>query len=345
MNREDAMRPTFPTRETQILEKALALLHRTTGLKGQVTAYEPNHALVEITTADREYEFVAEVKNARHFATIALTREHLVHAKPGVQPLLVAPYITRALAERCRELHLPFLDTAGNAYLEAPGLMVYITGEPRPAEIGDNARYKAFTATGMKVIFVMLCQPALAVATYREIALAADVALGAVGPIVDDLKIRGFLVPREGKNTLTNQRKLAEEWVARFADTLRPKLFENRYQADPKRLRAVNLLLHHAYWGGEVAGERLTGYLKPEQFTLYFATNEKQFITRARMRLDPNGNTEILRAFWNLPDNEKYLNIVPPLLAYADLMATGEGRNLETARLIYDKFLEPVYGR
>jgi hypothetical protein len=122
-------------------------------------------------------------------------------------------------------------------------------------------------------------------------------------------------------------------------------LFENRYQADPKRLRAVNLLVHHAYWGGEVAGEWLTGYLKPEQFTLYLAANGKPFITQARMRLDTNGNTEILKAFWNLPDNERYPNVVPPLLAYADLMATGEGRNLETARLIYDKFLEPVYGR
>jgi hypothetical protein len=56
-------------------------------------------------------------------------------------------------------------------------------------------------------------------------------------------------------------------------------------------------------------------------------------------------HAEILKAFWNLPDNEQYANVVPPLLAYADLMATGEGRNLETARLIYDKFLEPVDGR
>jgi hypothetical protein len=62
------------------------------------------------------------------------------------------------------------------------------------------------------------------------------------------------------------------------------------------------------------------------------------------MRLDPNGNTEILRAFWNLPLDERFPDVVPPLLAYADLMATPDGRNLETARLIYDKFLEPLQG-
>jgi len=31
-----------------------------------------------------------------------------------------------------------------------------------------------------------------------------------------------------------------------------------------------------------------------------------------------------------------------PLLAYADLMATGEGRNIETARFIYDQLLEAI---
>jgi hypothetical protein len=66
---------------------------------------------------------------------------------------------------------------------------------------------------------------------------------------------------------------------------------------------------------------------------------------QARMRLDPNGNTEVLQAFWNLPADEKYAEVVLPLLAYADLMATEDGRNLETPRLIYQQFLEPIHGR
>ena len=94
-----------------------------------------------------------------------------------------------------------------------------------------------------------------------------------------------------------------------------------------------------------MAGQRLTGYLKPERFTLYLEGEEKALLTQARMRLDPNGNTEVLQAFWNFPPDEKYPDVVPPLLAYADLMATNDGRNLETARLIYDRFLEPLRGR
>jgi hypothetical protein len=93
-----------------------------------------------------------------------------------------------------------------------------------------------------------------------------------------------------------------------------------------------------------VAGQRLTGYLKPERFTLYLEDEEKALLTQARMRLDPNGNTELLQAFWNLPTDTKYPDGVPPMLVYADLMATNDGRNLETAQLIYDQFLKPIYG-
>jgi hypothetical protein len=54
--------------------------------------------------------------------------------------LLVAPFITRDVAERCRQLHLPFIETAGNAYLEGPGLFIYAVGQPRPAERREETR-------------------------------------------------------------------------------------------------------------------------------------------------------------------------------------------------------------
>jgi hypothetical protein len=34
------------------------------------------------------------------------------------------------------------------------------------------------------------------------------------------------------------------------------------------------------------------------------------------------------------------MNVAPPLLIYADLVATAEPRNLEAAREVYERFLE-----
>ena len=50
-----------------------------------------------------------------------------------------------------------------------------------------------------------------------------------------------------------------------------------------------------------------------------------------------------IQAFWGFPEDPAHPDLVPPLLVYADLMATQDGRNLETARLLYEQFLEPTH--
>lgn len=344
------MHPPLQTREVDVLERAIAALAQTTGLEATI-AREPFHpqmrgdALIDIHARTETYRFLAEVKNVRHFATVGLVREQLGKVQSEVRPLLVAPYVTRAIAEHCRELRLPFMDTAGNAYLEAPGLTVYVIGQPRPNEIANVDRYKAFTVVGMKVLFALLCKPDLAQANYRTLAEVANVALGTIGPVIQDLENRGFLTQRKEKRLLTDTKRLMEEWVARYADILRPKVFRHRYFAETDRLHALDLLRYRGYWGGEVAAQRLTGYLKPENFTLYLEGNEKAVLTQARMRTDPRGNVEVLNAFWRFPLDQKDQDVVPPLLAYADLIATRDGRNREAAELIYDQFLKPLYDR
>jgi hypothetical protein len=340
--------PHQPLREQAILNDALDAVKRMAGLDMRVA---PNalprgfaDALLEADAPTARVQFGAEIKTARHLATVGMVKEQLAHLASGVHPLLVAPYITRTLAEHCRELKLNFIDTAGNAYINVPGLTIYVTGERRPTTLtGDDPHYRAYTEVGMKVTFAFLCDQELADETYREIARVAQVAFGTVGPVIKDLENRGHLVQRGRRKTLVNTRGLMEAWVTRYPDALRPKLFRNRYQADIDRLETLDLRGMQAFWGAEIAGQRLTGYLKPEHFTLYVRGDTKHLLTQARMRLDLNGNTELLQAFWNLPENPAHPDLVPPLLAYADLVATQDGRNLETARLLYEQFLEPLY--
>lgn len=333
-------------RKQAILDESLKAVRRATGAELRTVPHAPpvGDALLEVDAPTARTQFVAEIRTARNFATIGMVKERLAHLSHGIYPLLVAPYITRALAEHCRELQLPFIDTAGNAYINVPGLTIYVTGEPKPATLKvAYPHYRAYTEVGMKVIFALLCDPELADATYREIARVAQVGLGTVGPVIKDLENRGHLVQRGERKTLVNTRELMEAWVTRYPDALRPKLFQNRYEADIDRLQALNLGKLKAFWGAEVAAQWLTGYLKPEHFTIYLRGDAKPLLTQARMRLDLNGNTELLQAFWNLPESPAHPDLVPPLLAYADLMATKDGRNLETARLLYEQFLEPLY--
>jgi hypothetical protein len=289
--------------------------------------------LVEIKNVDRR-PALAQIKTQLE----AVIEDHL----PGYLPLLVTPYMTEAMAEACRRLDLPFVDTAGNLFVRTGTTYLYIIGRPRPDHIGRRT-YQALTPAGMKILFALLCKPELAGMTYRQIGATAQVALGAVGPVLQDLEIRGFL-RRRGKGTAALERaeELLHEWVVQYPAILRPKLNARRYTADRDRVLNLDLKALEAYWGGEVAAERLTGYLKAEHLLVYTRGTIKELLIQGRMRLATNGDAEILDVFWNPELDRTEKALAPPLLVYADLMMTGDTRNLETAKILYEQYLQPA---
>jgi hypothetical protein len=333
------------TNEHRILHAAGQALKRTTGLDAEIhpTPVGPNHAvdaILELTTNQRKHRFRVEVKAVDRFETPALIKaQGKAHREPT---LLVAPYITREVAERCRQLHLPFIDTAGNAYLEGTGLLVYVAGNTKPIELRQD-HFRAMNPAGLQIAFALACRPALVQTNYREIAARAGVALGTVGPVMKDLEARGYLrFQKEPDRKLLDPERMVEEWVTHYPVTLRPKLNPRRFRADNERLQQADLMQQNAYWGGEAAAEKLTRYLKPVQFTIYAREPIAKLIAAGRMRADPTGNVEILDAFWNF-EPEDFPDVVPPLLAYADLLATHDGRDAEAARMIYEQRIAPAF--
>ena len=302
-------------------------------------------AQVELELNGQKIHLLAEIKNVDRRVALAQIKEQLERVLtdqfPGYLPLLVAPYMTEAMAEECRRIDLPFADTVGNLFLRTATTLLYIVGRPRPDHMGRAQ--KGLTPAGMKIIFALLCKPELAGMGYRQIGTAAQVALGAVGTVLQDLAMRGFLGRRgTGIATLERAEELLHEWVIQYPAILRPKLNRRRYTADRKRMLDLDLKPLGAYWGGEVAAEQLTRYLRAEHLLVYMRGEVKQLLIQGRMRLAADGDTEILDAFWN-PDLDRIEKpLAPPLLVYADLMMTGDTRNLETAKILYERYLQPA---
>jgi hypothetical protein len=354
------------TRLIEGLEQAIDILGKTTGLaiKGRVAARKPRprtgyrpDAFIDIRIDGEKYRHAVEVKaNIDRLAPIGHLKTQL--AQFGERGLLYAPYITTAVAKKCRELDIAFLDAVGNAYLQLPGLYIFITGgkpheqvemvRDRNFELPTATRIRAGTPAALRVIFTLLCQPRLLNAPYREIKQAAGVALGAVGPVFDELATRGHLVGGTAKHDrrLIDAPRLFEEWVTNYPIKLRPKLNTKFFRAeDPEWWQRANLNALGAYWGGEVAAARLTQYLKPANVTVYINADKNpralaQLAVDHRLRADPRGNIEVVDAFWDLPDNQEYPEVVPPILAYADLVATHNPRNLDAAKLIRERYID-----
>lgn len=348
-----------PTDDADFAEPALEALERATGIRyrilGEEPALEPEHpadVVVELQADDAPHRFVVENKaNLDRRALLAQVKIQL--APLGDQGLVVTPYLTPTMAERCRALDLQFLDTAGNAYIKRPGLYVFIKGQDRAqadaalmaTAAGPNG-YRALTPNTLKITFALLCVPDLLNAPYRELAQAADVALGAIGPAYQGLIQRGFVATREGDGgrVLRDRRAMIDDWVATYPVKLRRKLHPRRFRArDPEWWKTAKLP-PNAAWGGEVAADRLTNYLKPAKQTLYVRGDAegdplKRLVAENRLRHDPLGPIEILHAFWRFAPLKGAHDVVPPLLVYADLLATLQPRCIEVGEMIRKEFL------
>lgn len=344
----------IPQEEQFLLEHALAALQGTTGIVGRIIAIGPDlgtgarpDAVIELTVGDRLQRYVVEIKRIDRFAAIGQIKQQLDDFRqPG---LLIAPRITTETADKCRELNVQFIDANGNAFLQAPGLFVLVKGQrPRANEViaaATTVAPRGGTPTALRAIFALLCRPELVNAPYRDITLAAGIALGAVGWVFFDLNTRGYTTGGKGKGDrrILERQRLIEEWVTNYPIKLRPKLNPKRFHApDPNWWRQIDITQYDTQWGGEVAADKLTGHLRPNTVTIYMRPedarrNLTKMVVDNKLRADPDGEIEVLEAFWDFPADETKLDIVPPLLVYADLLATMDPRNHETARMIYEE--------
>lgn len=345
-------------KEQALLLRALEALHRATGITGHVIEREPiiaqdfrADARVEVEANGRCYGYMAAIKRIDRFATLGGIKNQF--AQYGDQLLLVAHRVTTEIAEKCRELDLQFIDTAGNAYLKGTGLYVLVKGQ-RPIEgkdfqLAEHEGKRAGTATNLRVFFALLCKPKLLNAPYRDINQAAGVALGTIGWVFYDLNARGYITGAKGKGkgdrVLLERQRLVQEWVTNYPIKLRPKLNPRKFRAPTTDWwKNVDITKYGAQWGAEVAAEKLTGYLRPHAITIYLHKEQGQknltrMVAEHKLRADIQGDIEILDAFWGFEDEKPMPETVQPLLAYADLIATLDPRNLEAAKLIHERYL------
>jgi len=139
------------------------------------------------------------------------------------------------------------------------------------------------------------------------------VALGAIGPILTGLQEADYLINpgKANKRRLIKRRKLLDRWVEAYPEKLKPKLLVGEFTS-----------ANNAWWN----------------------TLNKLFAAAKLKKVSAQSETDIIhiyRPFWSdtLQINGPNLHpdTVHPILIYADLIASQDSRNLETANKLYDE--------
>ena len=254
--------------------------------------------------------------------------------------MLVAEYISPKIKEELILNNIAYLEANGNIYLNEPGIYLWVDNQ-KPLKQEKEKANRAFTKAGLKVVFHFLLNEDTVNYPYRDIAEMGEIGLGNVSYVINSLKEAGFLIKLDkNKIKLINKKELLEKWMSMYAEKLKPALHMGNFrflrEEDYINWKQIPVSLGKTFWGGEPAADIMTNYLRPEILTLYTIESRVDLIKQYKLIPDDKGKVEVYKKFWKF--NYDTSITVDPLLIYADLMNTGEGRCMETAKMIFDEY-------
>lgn len=288
--------------------------------------------------------------NVEHYAVEVMKEirrpqlNKLIILQPFFEKLIViALHIQPKVKEELRTLGIGYIDGAGNTYLKTEKQFLFIDGRRTTKIEDDENKNRFYTKAGAKIVYHLLQDEDLIQQPYRVIAETTETALDTVHKTLHALREMGYLVDYDDRRImLTKKKDLLDKWIDAYDTKLKPALFAGNYRFlnEEHQLNWKKLLLHpgETYWGGEPAADLHTDFLRPEIFIMYTLETRAELMKMYRIVPDAEGPIKIYKKFWTRDEvNDK---MVHPILIYADLITSGEPRNLEVAKRIYAELLE-----
>lgn len=321
-----------------ILEVALEALRETTGLEITSSNLVNDDAIISV----EDRKFIAEVKRQVTPANKGVVLSTIKESVPrfNYPMLLVADYLPQAIAEELCRQGINYMDTSGNCSIRAGGLVLSVQGK-RAGKAKKEHQSRAFQEAGIKIIYHLLNDPEVINKTFRDIARIAGVSLGSVASVLQELGDLKFYLKTQNGKFLNNKTELLKRWVIAYHEVLRPRLLLKRmrftkiHQSDWETV-PIRDAEDTVLWGGEPGAALLTNYIYPGNFTIYTNGFWKSLVSDLQLAPSENGEIEVLRMFWEQEDGYFEKQIVSPLLIYADLLGSGNSRNIETAQIILE---------
>lgn len=244
----------------------------------------------------------------------------------GLPVLMALSTTSGRLAKSLAATGLNWVDLAGNASIHVPGLRVAIQGRPAVALASRYAVSAAFRPAGLQVLLAVLVMSTDRVPTLRALAEGAGVSLGAAQACVADLRAQGY-VDAEGR--LVRGGELLERWVSAYAMQEQGRWGTGSYEGDLGWWQHPEAFLDEAAClGGEAAAEAMGLPLRSVTGIVYADAVPGKVIRAGRLRRVDDGNVLLRPRFWALPGQGW---IAPSPLIYAELRASGDGRQTQIA--------------
>lgn len=330
--------------ENELVNFALENLYNATGIKGKWRYYNDDKGI------DGVMQFIVDKQSVKYHVEVKKElRERQLpqifnQAKSHPPFLVIAERIFPKIKDELRRQNIAYLEANGNFFLKQKGIFLWIEGKETIPQEKEKVN-RAFTKTGLKVVFHFLLDESWINMPHREIARKIEVGLGNINYVLNGLKETGFLVRlNKDEYKLVNKKELLDRWMTGYKERLQSALFLGTFRflkaEDFGEWKDLPIKQGKTWWGGEPAGDIYTHYLRPGELILYTVETRAELMKNYRLVPDVRGNVKVFKKFWYDEDQE---NVAPPILVYTDLMNTEDRRCIETAQRVYDEFLQDQF--
>jgi len=306
--------------------------------------------LISINTETGNQNFCIQVKRTlkRPIST------HLISVKDNTKLplLLMSEYVNPSIAKDFKKHNIYFIDSYGNAYIHIPG-RIYINVQDNKPEFKKIQSTSLFQPKGLQLLYLLLTNERFLNETVRTLAKNAGISKDRAATAMKELKDKGFIREIARRQfQFMNKKDLLDQWLVNYKDRLRPRLVLGSFIAPPsiwedilEKVKSIFSQTEYKFAiSGSFAANILTHYYRGNSLELFI---EPEILTVLKKDLKllvtdkPNVNLFMLfspHVIYNSIDMP--YTVAHPLLIYSELVQHGGDREMQTAKLVYQRFLE-----
>jgi hypothetical protein len=310
--------------------------------------------VARIVTVDGEKAIFVEVRNngQPRYAREAINQLTIyVQEFPNSYGIFIAPYISPASSQMCKDAGIGYIDFAGNCFLNFENVFIRIEGKPNPFPQSREPR-TLFSPKASRVIRVLLNEPFTAWKV-DELSKKAQVSLGLVADVKKILLDREWIAERVIGFALIKPKELLQEWASQYS--YRKNHILNLYTMKDEPViekemseycSANNIRFALTMFSG---ASRVAPYARYRGVYAYVEDEPKEMALQKALNLKEvttGPNVTFLRPydegiFYGSKDYNGF-PVVSPIQLYLDL-ASHKGRGEEAAQFLFEHEIKPLW--
>ena len=267
--------------------------------------------------------------------------------------ILFAEYVNSLIAEDLKKNKVNYVDSQGNAFLNIPN-QIYVDVQGNTLKISKEKQATAiFQPKGLQLLSLVLTNKNAINYSLRDLAQMSSISLGRTVTIIKELKDAGFIIKSSNnKNKINKRKRLFDKWVENYGERLRPKLITGPYKISAKmNIQIISHTLNENSidfaFGGETGAQILTQYYNADCIDL-FVPKEKTMDVVKYLKLAPaeEYNVHLFNLYSDrliFQDDAVSAPVVLPIMLYAELLFQGSDRAVETAEILFDKYIKKMF--